>query len=170
MKNKYFKKTKIVFCRTRSKNRLFFLLFTGAIVAILILAPPKIAYTFSDLPKANSREMVAQRLSNSKSDVSQIKKIVVEKMLGGAGSRVTPQVKRVIIVSNYALADWLLGESGGSAVLAKKKGSWVFLAPGGGVYNAEELQRQFKIPENTAKKLVQSRLQCIKYPSKCGSR
>lgn len=162
-------KNKTMLTNLRSKTRLFYFLFTGSLGLYLVLIIPQLAYTFSISSTSSSPvKMLAQRPSNSSTDEeSQIKSVVLEKLRDDAVSGVTPQVKRVTIVDNYAIADWLLGEAGGSAVLAKKKGDWIFLAPGGGVYNVEELQQQFGIPENTANKLVQMRLQCIKSPSRC---
>lgn len=143
-------------------------LFTAILSASLVLIISQIGYT---LPKGfhtySSIKTLAERPNPSNSNELQIKSIVLKKLGADSATNVIPQIRRVIIVDNYAMADWLLGESGGSAVLAKKNGQWGFLAPGGGVYSAEELQQYFRIPKNTANKLVYLRLQCIKFPSRC---
>lgn len=149
------------------KRRLYFVV-TGAIVASLVVTFPQISYTYSLFYQtAPQIKMLAQQPSNFNTDSAQIEKIVLNKLRSGA--IVSPQVKRITVVDDYAMADWSQGEAGGAAVLAKKKGNWVFLAPGGGVYNASELQ-QMGIPENTAKKLLQMRLKCINSPAKCVGR
>lgn len=169
MKNKHSKgKNKAIPCQFCFKTCWATLLFIATFIASLVLTNPQIGYS---LPKVLytyfSNKILAQRPNPSSSNEFQIKSIVIEKLRADSATNVIPQIRRVIIVDNYALADWLLGESGGSAVLAKKNGEWGFLAPGGGVYSAEELQQHFRIPKNTANKLVNLRLQCIKFPSRC---
>ncbi len=161
-------KIKAIPCQFYFKTCWLFLLCTGVFSSSLLLTIPQIAYTSPKVSDADPfKKMLAQRPNQSSSNEFQIKSIVTKKLSADSGSNVIPQIRRVIIVDNYAMADWLLGESGGSAVLAKKNGEWGFLAPGGGVYSAEELQQDFNIPKNTANKLLQLRLQCIKFPSRC---
>lgn len=172
MNNKQLRKNvKSMLFSQHSKNQVVYFSFA---VAIATSSAMVITRKFHALPiPINSNfaiEITVERPSNSITDAYQIESIVMKEMLVGTGSNLTPQIKRVTIVDNYAMADWLLGESAGSAILAKEKGAWTFLAPGGGVYKAEELQREFGIPENTAKKLIQERLQCIKHPSRCSGR
>lgn len=169
MKNKHSKgKNEAIPCQFCSKFCWISLLLTGTFSASLVLTIPQIGYT---LPKIiytySSKKVLAQRPNSSTSNESQIKNIVLGKLQADSGSAVIPQVRRVIIVDDYAIADWLLGESGGSAVLAKKNREWDFLDPGGGVYSAEELQQYFRIPKNTANKLIQLRIHCIKFPDRC---
>lgn len=165
------KNVKTMLFSQRSKNQVLSFSFAVAIATSSAMATTRKLHALSIPINSNSAiKVTVQRPSNSKTDAYQVEGIVMKEMLVGGGSNVTPQIKRVTIVDNYAMADWLLGESAGSAILAKEKGAWTFLAPGGGVYKAEELQREFGIPENTAKKLIQERLQCIKHPSRCSGR
>lgn len=169
MENKHSKgKNKAIPCQFCFNTCWAALLFIATFIASLVLTNPQIGYTLPKLLYTSyQKKILAQRSNSSTSNEFQIKSIVRKKLRADSATNVIPQIRRVIIVDNYAMADWLLGEFGGSAVLAKKNGEWAFLASGGGVYNAEELQQHFGIPKNTANKLVQLRLQCIKFPSRC---
>ncbi len=87
------------------------------------------------------------------SDENQIRDVVTEELKKGAGPGVVPKIERVFRADNYAIADWILGESGGQAVLAKQQKNWKLLAPGGGAVSAGYLQK-LGVPDQQAQQLM----------------
>lgn len=63
------------------------------------------------------------------------------------------QFGAVVVVSNYAFANYYPGESGGQAVLAFHHGAWVILAMGGGTMGSGDL-KSVGVPSATAAQLV----------------
>lgn len=63
------------------------------------------------------------------------------------------QFGAVVVVSNYALANYYPGESGGQAVLAFHHGTWVILAMGGGTMGSGDL-KSVGVPAATAAQLA----------------
>lgn len=63
---------------------------------------------------------------------------------------------RLTIVDNYGLYSWVVGESGGQALVQKdKKGNWKIIRGTGGIFDADFLIKKFKVPDAIAKSLVQ---------------
>jgi hypothetical protein len=60
----------------------------------------------------------------------------------------------VVIVGDYALADWIQGKKGGRALLRRTKGEWEIMACGGDGFKDIKLLKDAGIPADTAKKLV----------------
>jgi len=97
--------------------------------------------------------MTLSQASSESSDENQIREVVTEELKKGSGSGVIPKIERVFRADNYAIADWILGESGGQAVLAKQQNNWKLLAPGGGALSAGYLQK-LGIPEQQTQQLM----------------
>lgn len=60
----------------------------------------------------------------------------------------------VVIVGDYALADWIQGKKGGRALLRRTHAEWEIIACGGDGFKEIELLKDAGIPANTARKLV----------------
>jgi len=65
-------------------------------------------------------------------------------------------VDELFISNQFALAGWISGEAGGTALLSKKTGTWKILTSGGGVLGINEMLDN-KVPRQTAEKLLQAR-------------
>lgn len=66
-------------------------------------------------------------------------------------------VTRLAIADGYGLYSWVVGESGGQTLVRKDvKGDWKIIRGSGGMFDAELLVKRFKVPEATAKALVQA--------------
>lgn len=70
-----------------------------------------------------------------------------------ARHEVPTTVHRAIVVDNYALVDWQMGETGGQVVLMKAAQGWQILRGMGGVLGAAFMQ-QMGVPEATAHSLA----------------
>lgn len=91
-----------------------------------------IAWTSDSLGKFFlSQRFSSQGQNASKANEIEIKNVVLSDLLSVAGPSVNPKISQIIIVDNYAITDWQLGESGGTALLIKKEGSWHLITPGG---------------------------------------
>ncbi len=67
----------------------------------------------------------------------------------------TPQVRKITIEDNYALASWLQGEAGGIIALVKRDNVWELLPSiGGGVPRAEDVNRRTGMPLRVAASLL----------------
>ena len=95
----------------------------------------------------------AQSKSNQDLEVAGIKKAVKNNLEQVAAHRVVAIIERIFVVDKYAVADWVLGEGGGQAVLTKKQNNWQVLATGGGAVSDEYL-RSLGVPQSSAKKLM----------------
>ncbi len=60
----------------------------------------------------------------------------------------------VVMVGNYALADWIQGDMGGRALLRLNKGAWEIMACGGDDFKKVKMLSHAGIPGDTAKKLI----------------
>lgn len=81
-------------------------------------------------------------------------RLVVVRSLTRPG-RLLPQVDKVTIEGNYALASWLQGEAGGMRALVKRDDVWELLPSiGGGLPRAEDLNRRTGMPLNIASSLL----------------
>ncbi len=115
---------------------------------------------------AQSELFSAQGSNNLKEDKYEITQIVLTDLDSVSGGAI-PKVNQVVITDNYAFADWILEDSGGSALLIKRSGKWNLLTSGGGLLNSSELQNLYYVPKKTADKLVQLQSHCSEYPSTC---
>jgi hypothetical protein len=71
-------------------------------------------------------------------------------------------VTRLVISESYGLYSWIVGETGGQAVVSKtKQGSWAIVRGTGGQLEAEILQR-WGVPEPIAQDLIQKMTAQIK--------
>lgn len=99
-------------------------------IAFTLLFAAAIATTFSIEPwmhptKATASQAV-QMAQNS--DQAVVKKIVQQQL----GRSKQFNVRKVAVVSGYALVSWLEGEAGGQALLQRQSGTWKILTHGGG--------------------------------------
>jgi hypothetical protein len=84
---------------------------------------------------------------------SAIRQLVVQSQT--RSGRPEPQVSRITIVGNYALASWTQGEAGGMRALEKKNAVWQLLPTvGGGVPDPENLSRRTGMPLGVAERLL----------------
>ncbi len=95
----------------------------------------------------------AQSNSNQDLEVAGIKKAVKNNLKQVAAPGVVAVIERIFVVDKYAVADWVLGDGGGQAVLTKKQNNWQVLATGGGAVNDEYL-RSLGVPQSSAQKLM----------------
>ena len=95
----------------------------------------------------------AQSKSNQDLEVAGIKKAVKNNLEQVAAPGVVAVIERTFVVDRYAVADWVLGDGGGQAVLTKKQNNWQVLATGGGAVSDEYL-RSLGVPQSSAKKLM----------------
>lgn len=95
----------------------------------------------------------AQSKSNQDLEVAGIKKAVKNNLEQVAAPGVVAVIERIFVVDRYAVANWVLGDGGGQAVLTKKQNSWQVLATGGGAVSDEYL-RSLGVPESSAQKLM----------------
>ncbi|HEY9907066.1 MAG TPA: copper uptake system-associated protein [Thermosynechococcaceae cyanobacterium] len=70
-----------------------------------------------------------------------------------AGGKRQPQVTRTKIVGNYAIANWMRGESGGQALLQQTNNDWSVLQSGGGAMNRAVLTGA-GVPPDQAEQLL----------------
>ena len=68
---------------------------------------------------------------------------------------------RLVISSSYGLYSWMVGESGGQAVVSKTEGRWQIVRGTGGQLDAGLLQR-WGVPEAIAQDLIQKMTAQIK--------
>ena len=94
-----------------------------------------------------------QSKSNQDLEVARIKKAVKNNLEQVAAHRVVAVIERIFVVDRYAVANWVLGDGGGQAVLTKKQNNWQVLATGGGAVSDEYL-RSLGVPQSSAKKLM----------------
>jgi hypothetical protein len=86
-----------------------------------------------------------------------IRQLVVQSQT--RSGRPEPQVSRITIVGNYALASWTQGEAGGMRALEKKNAVWQLLPTvGGGVPDPENLSRRTGMPVSVAERLLRMHL------------
>ena len=86
-------------------------------------------------------------------EVARIKKAVKNNLEQVAAPGVVAVIERTFVVDRYAVADWVLGDGGGQAVLTKKQNNWQVLATGGGAVSDEYL-RSLGVPQSSAQKLM----------------
>lgn len=60
----------------------------------------------------------------------------------------------IVVVEDYAIADWLQGKRGGRALLQKNKDGWSILACGGDGFRDPAQLASAGIPENKARQLA----------------
>ena len=68
---------------------------------------------------------------------------------------------RLVVSSSYGLYSWIVGESGGQAVVSKTEGRWQIVRGTGGQLDAGLLQR-WGVPEAIAQDLTQKMIDQIK--------
>jgi|GEM_PF-1910834 len=68
---------------------------------------------------------------------------------------------RLVVSSSYGLYSWIVGESGGQAVVSKTEGRWQIVRGTGGQLDAGLLQR-WGVPEAIAQDLIQKMIDQIK--------
>lgn len=79
-------------------------------------------------------------------------KAIIEKTYDQPGKPV--ETAPVVMVGNYALADWIQGDMGGRALLRLNKGAWEIMACGGDDFKKVKMLSHAGIPGDTAKKLI----------------
>ena len=94
-----------------------------------------------------------QSKSNQDLEVARIKKAVKNNLEQVAAPGVVAVVERIFVVDKYAVAEWVLGDGGGQAVLTKKQNTWQVLATGGGAVSNLYL-RSLGVPQSSAQKIM----------------
>ena len=132
---------------------------TGAVSTLLVIA---LAENISAVAAATpSRAMnvsqnqsgAAQSNSDRDLEVAAIKKAVKNNLKQVAAPGVVAVIERIFVVDRYAVANWVLGDGGGQAVLTKKQNTWQVLATGGGAVSDSYL-RSLGVPQSSAQKLM----------------
>lgn len=155
--------------RSTRRNQVLSFLLISIIAASCTVLIPSIAWTFNTPGQVLiSQKKSVQDKNSSKANEVEIKNLLSSYLLSIAGTGVIPKISQVIILNNYAMADWQLGEGGGTALLTKQVGSWQLITLGGGLLNSGGMQG-YGVPENTAKELERLRLACITSSANCKS-
>lgn len=131
------------------------LMFTGLFSISLVLAtmiPLNLPLSASTPTKAQT-SVVAKNQRVSKSDLQQINKAILQD-----NQPISPQapvtVRKVAVVSPYALAIVLIGEHGGGmSALMKKQGVWQVIGGGGGAIDEKYLV-ELGVPPKIANQLM----------------
>ena len=132
---------------------------TAAVSTLLVIVmaeniPTVIAATPSGAMNVSQNQSGStQSKSNQDLEVARIKKAVKNNLEQVAAPGVVAVIERTFVVDRYAVADWVLGDGGGQAVLTKKQNNWQVLATGGGAVSDEYL-RSLGVPQSSAKKLM----------------
>jgi len=79
-------------------------------------------------------------------------KAVIAKTYDQPGKAV--ETAPVVIVGDYALADWIQADMGGRALLRRSKGAWEIMACGGNDFKKVKILSHAGISNDTAKKLI----------------
>ena len=128
------------------------LMLSTALAAVVI--SNNIQVTNATTPsELNTSVELATAPNQSNEDQNEIRKVVVKELSSVAGRETTPEVGSTFIAGNYAVANWLLGDGGGQAVLVKKQNKWEMIAKGGGAVNASYLHH-LGVPEEQTQKLL----------------
>ena len=117
-------------------------------IPTVIAATPSGAMNVSQNPLGST-----QSKSNQDLEVARIKKAVKNNLEQVAAHRVVAVIERIFVVDRYAVANWVLGDGGGQAVLTKKQNTWQVLATGGGAVSDSYL-RSLGVPQTSAQKLM----------------
>jgi len=91
--------------------------------------------------------------ANADLDACEISKAVIHNLQPSTISNPPPEIDRLAIESDYAIALWRNGVAGGVAVLRKGESGWTILANGGGSMNAQGLV-DAGVPKATASRLI----------------
>jgi hypothetical protein len=132
---------------------------TAAVSTLLVIALAEnisavIAATPSEAMNVSQNQSgTGQSKSNQDLEVAGIKKAVKNNLEQVAAHRVVAVIERIFVVDRYAVADWVLGDGGGQAVLTKKQNTWQVLATGGGAVSDKYL-RSLGVPQSSAQKLM----------------
>ena len=98
---------------------------------------------------------VEPAFANTQPEEQQIRQVVVTTLTNsGQPADANPRAIHVVIVSNYALADWILGKAGGEILLVRQKNIWQPVTLTGGVMDTSSLIEQ-GVPESIAVHLLQ---------------
>ena len=131
---------------------------TAAVSTLLVIALAENISAVAATPSgamnvSQNQSGAAQSNSNQDLEVAGIKKAVKNNLKQVAAPGVVAVIERIFVVDRYAVADWVLGDGGGQAVLTKKQNNWQVLATGGGAVSDEYL-RSLGVPQSSAKKLM----------------
>jgi hypothetical protein len=125
---------------TRYTKIAFTLLFAAALMTATAVEP----WMHSTQATATQPIQIAQN-----SDQVVVKKIVQQQL----GKSKQFKVRKVAVVSGYALVSWIEGEAGGQALLQKQSGTWKILTYGGGWLGLGGL-KQAGVPQAIAERLL----------------
>ncbi|HLD20157.1 MAG TPA: hypothetical protein VJB93_02845 [Patescibacteria group bacterium] len=64
------------------------------------------------------------------------------------------KVTNVAVANNAAMGSWIAGELGGTLIAQKVDGEWKYVGGDGGLYNPRTLLREFGIPLEDGRKLL----------------
>lgn len=125
---------------TRYTKIAFTLLFAAALMTTIAIEP----WMHPTQATATQPIQIAQN-----SDQVVVKKIVQQQL----GKSKQFKVRKVAVVSGYALVSWIEGEAGGQALLQKQPGTWKILTHGGGWLGLGGL-KQVGVPQAIAERLL----------------
>lgn len=118
---------------------------------MLLVGTPALVWSGPSSSPSGNTIQIAQQVPTS--EEQQVREAVISHLLQGRKPGAKPEVDSVVVEGDYALASWILGETGGSAGLKKEDGSWQVILFGGGAVNAQNLTEK-GIPTETAKILI----------------
>lgn len=125
---------------TRYTKIAFILLFAAALMTAIAVEP----WMHPTQATVTQPIQIAQN-----SDQAIVKKFVQQQL----GKSKQFKVRKVAVVSSYALVSWVEGEAGGQALLQKQAGTWKMLTHGGGWLGLGGL-KQAGVPQAIAERLL----------------
>ena len=94
-------------------------------------------------------------LADEQAEQQQIIDVVIDRLsFPEMPTDANPRVERVVIVSDYAITDWLYADGGGETVLRKENGVWQPLGGGGGAMASTDVIA-LGVPQDIAIQLIQ---------------
>lgn len=143
--------------KLNSDKTIKYLTAAASTLLVIVLAeniPTVIAATPSEAMNVSQNQSGStQSKSNQDLEVAGIKKAVKNNLEQVAAPGVVAVIERIFVVDRYAVADWILGDGGGQAVLTKKQNNWQVLATGGGAVSDQYL-RSLGVPQSSVQKLM----------------
>lgn len=134
------------------KYRKYFVL---SCLTTVIIFTPTLVEAIVTSPAQQSIQVAPRKTDNNVADEVQIKKAI---FLNEQKNHWHPQIGTITVVDNYAIATVHDDVTGGESVLKKEQGAWKVVGGGGGaITRPEQLINYFKVPPDTAHRLLQVR-------------
>jgi hypothetical protein len=88
---------------------------------------------------------MATYLPSQAQSTAEIEAVVLEVVRDGLRADLTPEIRRINVSGDYALATWNVEHMGGQTLLHQSEAGWVVVESGGGAMNAAVLE-QWGVP------------------------